>query len=294
MPYSNEEKVMLQGPQGLLYQLINETKPSVVMHLGDLKAGGISCTDELLSEHKTLLAQIYPGKMIYTPGDNDWTDCDRASLSQSFDELERLDYLIPLMFNTPPLLDKQLSSINSQTEQIENKLWINDRLAISTIHLVGTSNGRAHIGKSNQEKAIDIANTRDKQNLQWLESIEGKSTEFDALVIGFQADIYQKKVLESGACDDSKLKTCDAFIAYRQAFEQLAKKINKPILVSHGDTGDFCFEQLGENLWHLNAAGDFRYLDAAKVTFNKNSVEKPFTIQGLINTTLPNTACNND
>ena len=66
-PYSAKEKNMLQGPNGILHRLINEASPSVVMHLGDFKSGGKSCTDDLLREHKSLLAQIYTGKLIYTP-----------------------------------------------------------------------------------------------------------------------------------------------------------------------------------------------------------------------------------
>ena len=78
-----------------------------------------SCTDALLQEHKALLAQIYSGKVIYTPGDNDWTDCDRISLLYSYDELERLDYLTKLMYQTPPLLDEELTSITAQETQVE-------------------------------------------------------------------------------------------------------------------------------------------------------------------------------
>ncbi|WP_019027566.1 hypothetical protein [Colwellia piezophila] len=292
-PYSDNEKKMLQGPNGSLYRLINAVNPSAVMHLGDFKSGGKSCTNDLLNEHKKLLAQIYPGKMIYTPGDNDWTDCDRSSLSSSFDELERLEFLIKLMYQTPPLLSKDLASIRSQQAQVENKLWINERLAISTLHIVGTSNGRVNIDKSNTDDAIKAADNRDKLNIAWLKNIEENVQHFDALIIGFQADIYQQRVLQSSACGDLSLKTCDAFATYRQAFQDLAKRINKPVLVSHGDTGDFCFEQLDKNLWHLNAAGDFRYLDATKVTFNKDSAEKPFIINGLIYPNLPHIGCNN-
>ncbi|TWX72186.1 hypothetical protein ESZ36_01735 [Colwellia demingiae] len=284
---------MLQGPNGLLYRLINETNPTVVMHLGDFKSGGKSCTDDLLREHKALLAQIYPGKIIYTPGDNDWTDCDRSTLLYSFNELERLDFLIKLMFKTPPLLTNDLPSIMTQHSQIENKLWINDRLAISTLHIVGTSNGRANIDKSKQDDAIKKVDARDKINLTWLKNIEDKAKDFDALIIGFQADIYQQSVVDSGSCDNSSLTACDAFSLYRQAFKDLAKRINKPILISHGDTGEFCFEKLDSNLWHLNAAGDFRYLDATKVTFNKKSPDRPFIINGLINPDLPNIGCSN-
>jgi hypothetical protein len=68
------------------------------MHLGDMKSGGESCTDELLKEHKAVINQVYPGKIIYTPGDNEWTDCDRDTLTYSFDELERLDFITTLMY----------------------------------------------------------------------------------------------------------------------------------------------------------------------------------------------------
>jgi hypothetical protein len=292
-PYSSKETEMLQGPNGILYQLINKAKPSVVMHLGDFKSGSKSCTDDLLKAHKTLFNQVYPGKTIYTPGDNDWTDCDRNTLSQRFDELNRLDFLIKLMYQTPPLLDKDLTSIKAQSEQVENKLWINDRLAVSTIHLVGTSNGRAHIEKSSLELALKTVDKRDKLNLAWLNKIEEKAEDYDALIIGFQADIYQQEVLQSGVCDRLLLKKCDAFTLYRQAFKVLAKRINKPVLISHGDTGDFCFEKIDKNLWHLNAAGDVRYIDATKVTFNKKSIKQPFTVSGLINTHLPHTECHN-
>jgi len=197
------------------------------------------------------------------------------------------------MFKTPPLLDKDLPSVISQQAQVENKLWVNKRLAISTLHIVSTSNGRLNIRKSNLKSAVKKVDERDKLNLAWLNSIESKAEDFDALIIGFQADIYQQSVLQSPPCDSTSLKKCDAFSIYRQAFKALAQRIKKPVLITHGDTGEFCFEQLEKNLWHLNAAGDFRYLDATKVSFNKSSAKQPFTINGLINTNLPSIGCNN-
>lgn len=293
MPYSDIEKQMLQGPNGNLYHLINKTQPSMVLHLGDLKSGSVSCTNEILNEQKALLAQLYPNKLMYTPGDNEWTDCDRDSLTYSFDELERLDYLITLMYQTPPLLTKNLSNIASQPKNIENKLWINDRLAISTLHLVGTSNGRANINKSNQKQAITRANQRDEMNFVWLKVIEDQEQKFDALIIGFHADIYSKSLIKTGPCDEKKLTTCDAFPVYRKAFENLAKRLNKPVLITHGDTGEFCFEQRGDNLWHLNAAGDYTHLDATSIRVNPKSAENPFTVKALITPGFPTLGCAN-
>lgn len=291
MPYSDEEKKMLQKPDGELYKLISQTKPSVVMHLGDIKSGGLPCTDSLLIEHKEIIRALAPNRIIYTPGDNEWTDCDRTSLSHSFDELERLDYLIELMYQTPTPLDNDLTSMSSQIAQIENKLWINDRLAFSTLHIVGTSNGRSNIGMSNPQHAISAADQRDQLNFAWLKEIENKASEFDAVIIGFHADIYHKNVMSKGACNKEDPAPCDAFSAYRAAFKDLAKRINKPVLVSHGDTAEYCFEKLDTNLWHLNAAGDYQYSDATRVTFNKGNNQKPFSVNGLINSHLPMEGC---
>lgn len=293
MPYSDTEKQMLQGPNGSLYQLINKTQPSAVLHLGDLKSGSTSCTNTLLNEHKALLAQLYPTKIIYTPGDNEWTDCDRKSLTPNFDELERLDYLITLMYQTPPLLESGLANIEAQQHKIENKLWVNDRLAIATIHLVGTSNGRTAIKKSNTKQAIAQANLRDEMNFSWLKKIEGKAQSFDALIIAFHADIYNNSQIETGPCNDEALTKCDAYPSYRQLFKDLAKRLNKPILITHGDTGEFCFEQRGDNLWHLNAAGDYAHSDAATVTFDKNAKQTPFIVKGMINPEFPQQGCAN-
>ena len=290
-PYSDKEKCMLLAPNGSLFKAINQVKPRLVMHLGDMKSGGASCTDELLQEHKVLLGQIYPGKMLYTPGDNDWTDCDRLLLFSSFDELERLAYLKKLMYQTAPLLDKNLTEVTAQKQQIENKLWLSDRLAVATLHIVGTSNGRAQIRKSSRDNAIGIADKRDKFNLLWLEETIKKSAQYDALIIGFQADIYQKSVLKSKQCDEQDRSSCDAFGFYRNAFKALAKRLNKPVLIMHGDTGEFCFEQRSNNLWHLNAAGDFRHLDGVRVTFDNSKTATPFKVQGLLDPFLPKIGC---
>ena len=37
---------------------------------------------------------------MFTPGDNDWTDCDRPS-NGGFSSLERLDYERKVFFSTP-------------------------------------------------------------------------------------------------------------------------------------------------------------------------------------------------
>ena len=51
-----------------------------VIHLGDFKSGGIDCTDDGLAAAREQIMSLIPDRVFYTPGDNDWTDCDRSKL----------------------------------------------------------------------------------------------------------------------------------------------------------------------------------------------------------------------
>ena len=68
-----------------------------VVHVGDFKAGGGSpCTDALFEKRRAQFnASRHP--LIYTPGDNDWTDCRRPS-NGGMDPIERLAALRRVFF----------------------------------------------------------------------------------------------------------------------------------------------------------------------------------------------------
>ena len=60
--------------ENVLTELSKDTALSFVVHVGDLASPRYGCTDEVQGRR---LAQFnaLPHPMIYTPGDNDWTDC---------------------------------------------------------------------------------------------------------------------------------------------------------------------------------------------------------------------------
>src|SRR5262249_10818697 len=86
---------------------MNASKLDFSVHDGDLKAGNgptakppsVNCDDAL---YQTALGWFnsLDGAAIFTPGDNDWTDCDRAS-NGGFDSLGRLELERKLFFSTP-------------------------------------------------------------------------------------------------------------------------------------------------------------------------------------------------
>ena len=62
-----------------------------VVHDGDLKSGSSLCSDEVLRDMLDVF-QASKTPLVYVPGDNEWTDCHRAS-NGGYDPLERLDNL---------------------------------------------------------------------------------------------------------------------------------------------------------------------------------------------------------
>src|SRR5215470_10446830 len=95
LPYSD-----LQAQVGVpnLIADMNDANIEFTVHDGDLKAGNgtagsvtpTTCTDALYEQGLGFLNALERPAML-TPGDNDWTDCDRPS-NGGFNSLERLDH----------------------------------------------------------------------------------------------------------------------------------------------------------------------------------------------------------
>ena len=66
------------------------------MHAGDIKAGSERCDDVLIT-HRFALYQTFRRPFIFTPGDNEWTDCHRVNNGR-YNPLERLDFLRSVFF----------------------------------------------------------------------------------------------------------------------------------------------------------------------------------------------------
>lgn len=85
MPYHNPED--LQRFERLT-KSVNQDRPAFSVHVGDIKSGQSNCNDEYFYLIKNLFMH-FNGPLIYTPGDNEWTDCTRPECG-GYDQLERL------------------------------------------------------------------------------------------------------------------------------------------------------------------------------------------------------------
>lgn len=75
---------------------MNEQRLAFSVHDGDLKSGSSPCTDDVYTYAKATLDSLSAPAM-FTPGDNDWTDCDRGPHSSA----ERLAFERRVLFSTP-------------------------------------------------------------------------------------------------------------------------------------------------------------------------------------------------
>jgi len=92
LPYSDLQKT--SGVPNLIADM-NDQKLAFSVHDGDIKSGSSKCTNDHYTQAETYFNSLRAPAM-YTPGDNEWTDCDRAGDSS----LERLKYIRSTMFDT--------------------------------------------------------------------------------------------------------------------------------------------------------------------------------------------------
>jgi len=288
MPYLPKELEMLTAPNGDIVKAIKAFDPVVLLHFGDLKSGGTACTNELLLSRREQLFNLWPSKVMFAPGDNDWTDCDRKSLTSRFDELERLTFLRDNYFSGEgDKLTSQLPNLVRQPDFIENAKWSIDGLVFGTINIPGTNNGRAGIEMGDSHLIFNEADRRDEFNRRWIDKLFNDAQDENGLVITFQADIYQPSIqIAPVRCTADNRSQCDGYMKTRDYIESKSAQLNKPVLIIHGDTNAYCFhkpvDKLAPNLWRLNGLGDYSLSDATQIIFNPRNTDTPFNIVSLL------------
>ena len=120
--------------------------------------------------------------LVYTPGDNEWTDCRRKAVV-SMDPLERLSAVWDRFFGssrsrggvTPIEIEIQSTDTNWR-DYPENRMWIRDGVVITTLHIVGSHNNK----QPDVPGAVEEFVARDKANEAWLENAFAKVRNLDA------------------------------------------------------------------------------------------------------------------
>lgn len=217
-----------------LIDVINREKPAFTVHIGDIKAANLPCSDE---NYAKVLAQFarFEQPLVYTPGDNEWTDCYREKAG-AHDPLERLARLRQMFFPTPGRsLGKTALPLESQSQRmadrfapyVENARFEKNGVHFATVHIVGSNN---NFEARNAKTAMEFFE-RDAANIAWIRASfdKAKAENAKALVFAWQADLWDTRQREP------YVPRASGFLNTIKAVEAGAKSFGKPVLVIYGD-----------------------------------------------------------
>jgi hypothetical protein len=224
-----------------------------VIHVGDIM--GQPCTDSIYhARRETLRAIGHP--VIYTPGDNEWTDCHRRSLG-SYQPLERLAKLREMFFTDADgnIAGSELT-LTSQaqnpawSEFIENRRWTHGGIVFATVHLVGSRNGQLDFTERTVAEDREVER-RASAAVAWMQEAfaQAHNIEARAVVLATHADL---EIQRPGG--HSRRRPFDPFI---DALAAEVEAFHGSVLVVHGDGHDLTIDQpltrrtTGETLTNL-------------------------------------------
>jgi len=121
----------------------HHSEPSIefTVHIGDIKAGNTLCEDNVYLNNFAYF-NSFENPVIFTPGDNEWTDCHRAN-NGSMDPLDRLLLLRTLFFDgNKSLGQKRVPLFKDRAPYVENSIWRQRPAMFVTLHQSGSNNNR--------------------------------------------------------------------------------------------------------------------------------------------------------
>lgn len=239
LPYGPSDISYL--PYRSLIKQINLAGPIFSIHVGDFKSGSSLCSDEEFS-NQIAHFQSFQAALIYTPGDNEWTDCHRVN-NGTFDPLERLDTLRKDFFGNEKTFGQNPISVASQSQRmpafsryVENLRWQHQRTLFTTLHIVGSNNNF----EARNPSAVSEFFHRDAANVAWIKDTFAVASEkkIDLLVFAFQADVFEARNI---------YEDFPSWSGFRKSIGEtllpLAQQWGKPVLIIHGDSHKFKLDQ---------------------------------------------------
>lgn len=269
LPYSTVQAD--PGVPNLLADM-NNSDLEFTVHDGDLKQGNgaPTCNDALYVQAIGWFNSL-KRPAIFTPGDNDWTDCDRPN-NGPFNSLERLDHERQVFFATQKSLGmKQLEqdvqtspsclgyvsgpptgpTVIKPVQCVENRRWETRGVTYATLNIQGSCNNLCGDAADPTEYAA-----RNAADIAWLHETfaEAKAEGSTAVMLISQADpgfdltgapfadgvpdapTRDPKTLEPAGVNASKAP------GYKEFLEALRSEVTafaKPVAYVHGDTHYF-------------------------------------------------------
>jgi hypothetical protein len=280
LPYSDVQA--LTGVPNLIADM-NRQDLKFTVHDGDLKGGNgtpgsvtpTTCVDALYTQALGFFNSL-EAPAVLTPGDNDWTDCDRPS-NGGFSSLERLDHERVVFFSDTKSLGQHRIHMDVQTDPlclgeagnvpcVENRRWHSGGVTYVTLNIQGSCNNLCDAAPDPSEWAA-----RNAANIAWLHEtflVAAQRHSAAIMVISqanpgwhpFENDASPRNPVTLVQLDAKP----DGFRAFLLALRAEVIAFGRPVVYVHGDTHTFridkpLFDAQGrrlENFTRLETFGD--------------------------------------
>ncbi len=226
---------------------VNADEPEFTVHVGDTKSGGSPCSDESFDRTWSSFGR-FDHPLIYTPGDNEWTDCHREAAGR-MDPIERLAAIRERFFPDSMTLgggaafELETQSADPQWERfVENRMWMRSRVLFATLHIVGSKNNRQESIPGAVAEFLD----RDAANEAWLTRVfdRADATGAPAVALFIHANPFG---------NGGEANWDDGFTRFLNQLRARAIAFAKPVLITHGDSHYF---RIDKPLMHADSDHD--------------------------------------
>jgi hypothetical protein len=240
VPYFAWEEMRLEQ---LVAQLGREPL-AFVLHIGDIKSGRDRCDDRMYADRLRLF-QHSPHPFILIAGDNDWTDCHRAS-NGGYDPLERLArwravfHAGQYSLGQGPMRLERQSDDPAFTAYRENMRWRMQGVLFASVHVVGSNNNAA---------MREEFEARSSANLAWLDTAFGLAAQHDVEAVAIA--IHGDPLFELGP----GARRRSGFEAFLQRLRAHCEALGKPVLLIHGDSHQYRWDRPWPCLRRLESFG---------------------------------------
>lgn len=150
VPYSAAERARLPA----IFAQLDAAPLAFVVHVGDIKSGASLCSDAVYLDRLALFRSArHP--LVFVPGDNEWTDCGRASNGR-YDAQERLARLRAWFYPDDLTLGQRRLPLARQSADPryaawrEHARWQVGRVLFLTLNIPGGDN---NIGRPGRQPA---------------------------------------------------------------------------------------------------------------------------------------------
>lgn len=200
--------------------------------VGDIKSSRTDCSNDVYYKMYNYFNSFLK-PLIYTPGDNEWTDCSKPGITP-YNPEERLSFLRQVFYKKNQSLGKTKMTLFSEanikgySKFVENNLWQMGGITFSTVHVVGSNNNYKPADTGMSEFA-----ERSAADIFWLQETfkKAKASNSLGLVIFLHADMFVLNEPTTG------------FETFLNELTHQARAYDKPILLINGDSHKFLVDK---------------------------------------------------